>query len=417
VSVPPIARIRLRARRVARTHLGIPREARYSLGWDILAGICAGAYMGALFPFLLRIARGELHASDLAISLLIAAPFVGNLLAPIWARQMEGRAKMPFCLASWIPARMLLLAMPWIGTAWSFTAILGSLQFIGTISSPAYASLMKDIYPDRARGRLMGYVRVAMQSAMFLSTLVAGRLLDHVISYQYVFPVAGLFGVATACAFSRVRPLIAPVSDPPRGLPFGAFVRDTFQILRDNVPYRWFALSVMTYGFGNLVAQPLYALYQVEALRITNTQIANLTNFGSIMAIVGAFFWGRRIDRIGAPRAVFLCILLVMGISAVYAFRPPMILLFLGAGLAGFGFAGIELSYMASILTYAEPGRAAQYQALHSLLLGIRGILAPLVGVPLARALGWQNVFLVTLVLMAVGAVMQWQAQRQRSER
>jgi hypothetical protein len=75
--------------------------------WDALAGLLGGIYMGAIFPFVMRIARADLQASRLEISLLTAAPFIGSLLAPLWARQMVGRAKMPFCVYSWTFARAL----------------------------------------------------------------------------------------------------------------------------------------------------------------------------------------------------------------------------------------------------------------------------------------------------------------------
>lgn len=370
--------------------------------------------MGMTFPFFVRIARGELHAPESAIAVMTAAPFIGNLLSPLWARQMEGRAKMPFVLGSWLPARALLLLTPLVATPSFFVALVGGLQFIGTISTPAYTSLMRDIYPDRARGRLVGYVRVAVQSLMFIATLITGRLLDHHLPFGVVFPVAGLFGFAAALSFARVRPL-APdtaAAGDIRSLSAHEFVIDTLTILRDNIAYRWFALSVFTYGFGNLMVMPLYALYQVDVLHISNTQIANLANFTSLCSIAGSFFWGRFIDRRGAPQAVLLCICHIALIPLVYLSHPSIPTLFVAAALAGFGFAGIELSYLQSILTYAEGGRAAQYQSLHSLLLGLRGVAAPLVGIPLMKHFGYANVFTLALILMVAGGVMQWLATR-----
>lgn len=402
--------LKLRARQTLRAGLLIPRAARRSLGWDVLAGALAGVYMGMTFPFFTRIARGDLHAPDVAIALMSAAPFVGNLLSPLWARQMEGRAKMPFVLGSWLPARALLLLMPLAASAGFFVALVAGLQFIATISTPAYTSLMRDIYPDRARGRLMGYVRVAAQSAMFVATLAAGRLLDHQLPFGVVFFVAGIFGMGAALSFGQVRPLspVVPApGDDPRVLSTREFVLDTLAILRENASYRWFALSVFTYGFGNLMVIPLYALYQVDVLRISNTQIANLVNFVSLCSIAGSFFWGRFIDRHGAPRVVLLSILHITLIPIVYLSHPSVSLLFLASALAGFGFAGIELSYLQSILGYAERGRAAQYQSLHSLLLGVRGVCAPLLSIPLKQQLGYEPVFAFALVIMVVGAAMQ----------
>lgn len=403
----------LRARRAVAATLAVPTESSHSFRWDVLAGACAGAFQGITFPFFVRIARVELHASEFAIALMMAAPFVGNLLSPLWARRMEGREKMPFCLGSWITARSLLFLMPLLAfTPTAFVGLVFGMQFIGTISAPAYTSLMRDIYPDRARGRLMGYVRVGTQTLMFLATMAAGRLIDHGVSFQLLFPFAGMLGIGAALAFSRVRPI--PVEAPPPPGPadhgYAAFVLDTLTILRDNVGYRWFALSVFFYGFGNLMVQPLYALYQNDRLHITGTQIANLANFASLVAIAGFFFWGRQMDKWGASRTVMFGILLFSFVPIVYMISPTIPMLFVAAALMGFGSSCIELAYVQNILSYAEPGRAAQYQSLHSLLLGLRGVAAPLVAVRLLHGFGYQTVFAIAFGVMVIGGLMQWAA-------
>jgi MFS family permease len=415
-TIPPA----LRVRRATRSVISVPRAAKQSLRWDILAGACSGTYMGFAFPFFTKIARGDLHATETAIALMAAAPFVGNLCSPLWARQMEGKAKMPFIQGSWITARSLLFLTPLASAAWPFIAIVGGLQFVGTIATPAYTSLLKDIYPDRSRGRLMGYVRVVAQAMTFFATLIAGRLMDSGISYQTLFPVAGVLGVCSVLSFSRVRPLptqgpVHPSSE--RKLTTREFALDTLTILRDNEPYRWFAFSVFTYGFGNLLVVPLYGLYQVDVLHISNTQIANLANFASLWSIFGFIFWGWLMDRIGAPKTVLFSIFCIALIAAVYLCAHTVNGLLFASALSGFGFAGIELSYLAAILAYAEGGRAAQYQSLHSLLLGVRGILAPLVGIPLMKHYGYATAFTVGLVLMVLGGGMQYLATGKARQR
>ena len=161
---------------------------------------------------------------------------------------------------------------------------------------------------------------------------------------------------------------------------------------------------------------PLYALYQIDVLKISNTEIANLANFASLMSIAGYLFWGRFIDRYGAPRTVLGGIMLVALIPAVYIGAHTVPFLFFAAAISGFGFACIDIAYIQSILHYAAPGKAAQYQSLHALLLGLRGVIAPLVGVPLMRAYGYRPVFAGALALMVVGGFMQWAATRRPEE-
>ncbi len=463
MTISETLKFRLRVRAAVRERLGVPRVTRYSLAWDMVAGLSAGAFLGMVMPFLTKIARGELHASQHAIALMVAAPFIGNLFSPFWARQMEGKAKLPFCLNSWSIARSLLLLMPLAMTGSLFVLLITMMQIIGTVSSPAYTSIMRDIYPDSARGRLMGYVRVCVQAAMFLGTLITGRLLDGGVSFRYLFPLAGIFGIGAAVAFRHVRAIPdgrgqgsegrgqgsgirdqgeehtqpAPCQTPasgyaksnvqnakgrgptpdPRPLTPGShqqasFLYQTIGILRHNPAYRYFALSVFVYGFANLMVQPLYGLYQVDVLHISSTQIANLVNVSSLCAIAGSFFWGRFMDRKGAPTTVMCSISLIALIPIIYLVTQRVEGLYVASVLAGIGFAGVELSYLASILLYAERERTAQYQSLHSLLLGVRGVIAPLLGVPLVNTFGYPSVFLVAFVVMVIGALLQGIAVR-----
>ncbi len=402
-------RLQRRARIAARVNFGITRQVRQSLKWDSLTGALTGLYMGMTAPFFIKIGRDMLHASPTAISLMFAAPFIGNLFSPFWARQMEGREKLPFCVGSWAMARILLLIMPFALTGNSFVLLIALLQIIGTVSAPAYTSIMRDIYPDESRGRLMGYARVAVQSMAFISTLLVGRLLDHGVSYTILFPIAGIFGITAAMTFRNVRPLSSsPV--PLAGVEKEAmlpFLRQTFSILLYNRPYRWFALSVFVYGFANLMLIPLYGLYQVDVLKISGTQIANIANVAALSAIVGSFFWGRFMDKNGPAFTVLCGICLIAAMPIVYFFAPtPEALLFAGA-LSGFGFSGIDLSYLASILLYAERHKTAQYQSLHALLLGVRGVLAPLLGIPLIHTFGYKPVFVMGFGIMMLGGVLQ----------
>ncbi|MER3473458.1 MAG: hypothetical protein C4335_05365 [Armatimonadota bacterium] len=376
--------------------------------WDALAGLLGGIYMGAIFPFVMRIARADLHASRLEISLLTAAPFIGSLLAPLWARQMVGRSKMPFCVYSWIFARALFFGMLLVTQAWQFVLLIGTAQIIGSISGPAYTALMKDIYPDEERGRAMGLVRVGAYSALFVVSFIAGHLLDAGVPFRWLFPASTVIGIAAALCFSRVPVReSAGASEPQTRLSALAFWLETVAILKHNKGFRWFAASVMTYGFGNLVAFTLYPLYQVDRLHITNVQVATLTNVASVSSIIAFAYWGHFMDRHGALWTALVNIVIQCVMPVVYFFSGAWWHLVPAAVAQGVAGAGIELAYLNVILTLSEEGKEAQYQALHSMLLGVRGTVAPFVAVPILRALGFHASFMLCLALMLIGACTQ----------
>ncbi len=377
---------------------------------DFRTAALVGFYTGAIYPFLGRIARGDLHCTPLQLSLMMAAPFIGNLFSPVWAQQMEGKAKMPFAVLSWIVGRGLLVLMAFVTRSWPFVIIVSLSAVIMTVSTPAYVSIMKDMYPDHLRGRLMAYIRMGLSSISLVTALVVGRLLDQ-ISYRWVFPVGAVIGVLAALSFSQI---IIPqrrhgeMEEPDAAEASKPTLADTFAIFRDDRNYRWFSLSLFVYGFGNLLVQPLYTLFQVDTLHITNTQVANMANLSSIIAIMGYVYWGKFLDRKGALTTVLVSTLMVGLINVVYLFATRVEHLYLAAIISGGCFAGVELSYLNAVLTFADRNRIAQYQSIHSALLGIRGTLAPFLGPVLMGWVGMRGTFGISLGMILLGAAMQY---------
>ncbi|NLH99125.1 MAG: MFS transporter [Chthonomonadales bacterium] len=200
-----------------------------------------------------------------------------------------------------------------------------------------------------------------------------------------------------------------------------AFFRDTLGILRRNPGYRWFTASVFVYGFGNLVASTIYPIYQVDRFHISNTEVANLQNVAAATTIVGFFFWGWFMDKKGPLLTVLIAICVVCTMPVVYALAPRVEYLRIAAATGGLAMSGIDLGYINTTLLFAEAGRAAQYQALHSSFFGLRGTIAPQLAIPLMHAVGPQNAFYVSEVIMLCGVMLQLfsmrDARRQAAER
>lgn len=397
----------------------LPPNTRIAWTWDIVTGLLAGIYQGSIWTFVQRIARADLHATGAQMAWIVAAPAVGYLFATLWARQMEGRAKMPFVFWTWLFARGLFMGAIFLPltTPLPFVALVCCTPILFSVSTPAYTSIMKDIYPDRHRGRLMSVTRIGMNSCMFLSALVLGRLLDRGVDFRLVFVFGGACGAFSAWTFSRIPlPLpAAPVASAIRqSLP--AFLKDTFGILRRNPGYRWFSASVFVSGFGNLTATTLYPIYQVDTFHITNTQVANLQNITALATIFGFFFWGTFLDRRGPLTSVLLAIGINLLVPLCYAVSQNISLLYLGAVAGGLAMAGVDLAYLNTTLLFAEPGKAAQYQALHSSFFGIRGTIAPHFAIPLMHAIGARSTFWISLAIMVAGVGLQMVSMRDYRE-
>src|SRR5947207_10629707 len=140
----------------------VPGEARRAYRLDRLASLLAGLYMGSIFPFVGVIARGQLHAPASVLAFMTAAPFIGNLLALFWAQAMEGRPKLPFVKWSQLAARAAFLLAPFAVTPLRFALVVSAAQILGSVATPAYAAVIKEVYPDDQRGRILSYTRAAL---------------------------------------------------------------------------------------------------------------------------------------------------------------------------------------------------------------------------------------------------------------
>lgn len=381
-------------------------ETRVAWLWDLLTGLFAGVYQGCIWTFVARVARKELLATNLQMGWMSAAPALGYLFATVWARQMDGKAKMPFVFWTWICSRGLFLFTPLLAARNPFMLLVCVTPIIFSISAPAYVAIMKDIYPDALRGRLMSYVRMGVYVMTLITSLCVGRLLDKGLPWQWVFSIGGFFGVLTAFAFCRI-PLPPPPPKAASAVSTKEFFLDTLQILRRNLGFRLFLFSVFVSGFGNIISATLIPLQQVDNFHVSNTDVANLQNIASVATIIGFGFWGTFLDRRGSLAAVLLAIGFNLTVPAIYAFTSDMRWLYVASATMGLTVSGIELAYVNTILMFAEEGKAAQYQALHSSFFGIRGTIAPQCAIPLLQLAGMRASFLIALTILFCGAILQ----------
>ncbi|RAV02433.1 MFS transporter [Paenibacillus sp. YN15] len=369
--------------------LRMSRQARANFRWDFIAAALFSLFNVVFNQFYVPIAIRS-GATDFQVGLLSAAPAVGLLFSPIWAGLAErGRAKYFVTFPNMV-GRLLIFIPALFASPWVFVGIALVYQFLQGIQAPAYATLMTQIYPADIRGRIMGYVRVAMGLLMIPLAFTVGIWIDRAGSF-YPLLIAAVTGSASMLIFSMVKEERLP--DPQAAARKRVRFRDQFTVLSNNRPLVLFLVATTFSGFGNMLANPLYNIIQVQRLGLSNMDIGIVRIFYFVFLLTAYFFMGRVIDRYGPKRAMIFCIgchvlcTLLYGVFGTY----PAVLL--ASGMQGFADATWDLGCLAYVFRLA-PGKEGVVFGLHLMLFGIRGTIGPLLGTGLNGVLPIEAIIL-----------------------
>ena len=369
-----------------------PRTRRAFL-WDLTGALLFGIFNGMVIPFLGVTAR-RMGASPLLVSLVVAGPAVGLLLAAYWSVVVAGRNPIPYLVWPGVLARSLFLLTPTIAHPGAFTILVLAYHAVNGITTPAYAATVQLLFPQEFRGTLLGLVRTGLSCASILGSLLAGPLLER-FGPRLVLPVAALFGVAGALAHSRIRPPRLP-APPPR-----PSLREVWHAAWADRHFRWVLVATFAFGFGGWTMAPAIPLLLVDVLQARPTQVGILAAASNAASVVGFFLGGRVIDRSSGLSTLRRALMVSPLTPLLYALIPSAWAALGPAAADGFLIAVVELAWMTTAMELAPPHLVVHYAGAYTSLIGVRGILAPLLAGALLESLGPRPVLLLSALWMA----------------
>ncbi|WP_157257101.1 MFS transporter [Paenibacillus sp. Soil750] len=338
-------------------------------------------------------------ATNLEVGILAAAPAIGLLFSPIWAGRIEQSNPKPFVIIPNVIGRALLLLPAFFGapSVYVVTAII--FYFLMGIQAPAYPALITRMYQPELRGRLMGYVRVAMGAIMIPLAYIVGSWTDK-SGPSGPLITAAITGVISILFLSRVKEIALPTKVSARKSSF----KEQLKLVRNHRELVVFFAATTLTGFGNILASPLYQIIQVRELQLNNIEIALARISYYVCLLVAYFVVGWVIDRFSAKQtlvyglAAFAIVPLLYGIFGNY---PAVII---GSGIQGIGDAIWDIGILAYIFRVV-PGREAVVFGLHLMLFGIRGSIAPLLSTGLSDYMPISGLLIAAAICGCIGTV------------
>jgi MFS family permease len=278
---------------------------------------------------------------------------------------------------------------------------------------------------------VFGLGALVQYSTAAVVSLAVGAVLDRDPDlYRWVYPVLGATGFVYLLVLARLpRPAGDATPDPedvfvvPR-LPLGSVqwrrlaaasvapFREALATFRADGKFLWFETNFMIYGIAYLMLIPVMPLFFTQELNLTYREISSarvlIASLG--MAMLGPAM-GRLMDRIHPVR---LCTIsfgiiglypLALAVGAAVMPDRPALTAYVAFAFYAVGMAGINVTWNVGSISFAPEGQGGYYQGIHVAMVGIRGLLGPLMGFALLTLASYRVVFGVSAAIFLVSSI------------
>jgi len=376
---------------------------RRNFSFEAAGALGTGLFNALVVNFLPVIARRE-GADPLLLAVLSAAPFAANSLGIFTGFWMPSEIRRLRYVSVLIAGgRVLFLGALITTVPLALVAMAFGMYLTLAVASPMQVDIWRGTYPQRLLGRVLGYLRVLQTGASAVAAPLGGLLIQRFGDG----PMLGLgasLGVVGAIVYSRVRS--APVNASLRFTPAASL-----HVLVEQPMYLRLVAAWVVWGFGSMMATPLYALVLVDRFQASYAEIGLLQLAGAVSGLLAYFALGEYLDRKGGFGVTPLGMVLTAAVPGAYLLAPGLPVLAIGFILLGVGTSAIDLGWQLALMARVSDEYRLRYMAAHTSITGVRGFIAPFVGtLILSLGYGLGPVLMISALLGVIGAVMMARA-------
>ena len=375
--------------------------------YGVISGV-SGTFTGV---FALR-----LGGSNFLIGLLTSLPALVNVLFQIPAARLIERRRNTRSVILWsgffmrLPVFLVALVPLFFGRfqadAVVYITALGTIP--AALSNVAFTVMLADVVAPADRAHVVSVRNVLFSAVTTVAVIVAGKALDIInfpLSYQLIFSLSFLASLVSLYYVGRVAiPDRVPASQTAAG---GERVesRPALRTMLAQRGFVRFTLATFLFHWGLYLPIPLYTIYRVRVLDISDGWIGTLSMIETSVTVVTWYIWGKVAEKRGSR---FVLLLGALGVC-LYPFGTalstsvyPMLVV---VAIAGIVSPGWGLGLFNGLLEVAPADHRATYVAVFNTLMNLTACVAPILGITLAGSLGIRPALLIGGVLRLLGFV------------
>ena len=392
------------------TRQSYAHEIWTALTFPVAVALVEGGVVGIL-------ARRAFGVSPAMFAVIMAAPSFANVTSILWARMARGRRKVR-CIVAIQAATLvcigLIAVLPTRGVgplALTLLVIVIRCLLAGIITLRSTVWRMN--YPRPVRAQVTGKLALVASLVVAVVPLVGYAVMDtNPEAFRVIYPVGVLVAMIGVIAFSRVRirgerdllryETRAAVRPQPHGTMAPIYEYDpeavshTFwSVLRHDHLFRQYQICQFLLGSSNMMAQTvlifLVAELTTDLQRGYVVAISITTMIPLLLGTLTLPLWARYLDRthIVPFRVVHSLFFMADHVASwVGGVTGLLWVLALGRVFQGAGQGGAILAWQLGHNDFADRHMVALYMGIHVTLTGVRGAIAPFLGMLLFT--GWE---------------------------
>jgi hypothetical protein len=320
-----------------------------------------------------------------------------------------------------IAAVALTRMLPLREGGWVFAGLIILARVFAAGIVTVRSTIWRYNYPRHLRGQMVGRISMIASAVLALTTLVGSKWLDKDdTAYVWLYLIAALTGLLGVWQFSHIRvrrersllrqaQLLAARPEsmaqtdeanvlnyaPPAKAGFISLVRQGFALLRADRRFREYQRWQMMAGFSFMMLQP--PLVFLVSRRLTDPDrdytlsTVVLQIIPLVVSMLATPFWAPLFDRmlISKFRVIQGCswfggqLLVFLG-----AYLGNLYIIMAAEVVIGVSISAGNLVWNLGHNEFAPPEKAGEYMAVHVMLTGLRGFIAPFAGTLLFKWMG-----------------------------
>jgi len=391
------------------------------MGWY---GVLAGSSINFLKIYAARLGGngfqiGMLDASAALVGLLLAIP------AGQWIVKRPIGKTIFWTSVVYRLGFLLWVLLPWLfnysGQVWALIVLALLMAIPLTPLAVGFTALFASAVPDEYRAHVAGIRNIVSSVTFVLTSLGSGYLLDHLAfpsGYQVVFAIGFLGAAMSSLHLYFVRPLtvstvneLSSKPDPVKVHEGAKNNRSFASAIRTDVwstPFRNVLLVMMGFHLSQYLALPLFPLYQVNHLHLTDDQIGIGSALFYMIVLVGSTQLRVTVHRLGHRTVTALGVIGMGFYPFLLAFSSTPLDFYGVSALGGLSWALVGGAYANYMLERMPPHDRPAYLAWYNVILNACILTGSLLGPLVASQIGLVAALFVFAAARTLAGIAIW---------